>query len=263
MSRAFESDSSKGMNPSLAVVVPMYNEERGAERCILAISSALRSLGARAVLIVVDDGSTDRTSAILSEFLQKESCLVVLTHEKNRGYGRALQTGARHAAESRYDYVLFMDSDLTNDPGYLPRFLEKMTQGYDVIKASRYTSGGGSVGVPAWRVAVSKVGNRIARSLFRLPLTDFTNGFRAIRTDLYCRLEISETGFPSIMEELYQVKPLTRSFCEVPYTLTARTDAVRRSSFSYGPAVLYRYLKYALRSFLGIPVRPARSRRSP
>jgi glycosyltransferase involved in cell wall biosynthesis len=237
----------------------MYNEERGAEVCIRTVCGAIASLETRAILIVVDDGSTDSTREILTRLQLYEKGFLVLAHERNRGYGHALQTGARYASEAAYDYVLFMDSDLTNDPVSLPAFLEKMRQGCDVIKASRYARGGRIVGVPAWRVLISFVGNRVARFLFRLPLTDSTNGFRALRTTIFLQLEITEPGFPAIMQEIYQAKFLTRSFCEVPCTLTARPSQLRRSSFSYGPGALYSYLKYPIRSFFGRAARRAAS----
>jgi hypothetical protein len=151
-----------------------------------------------------------------------------------------------------------MDSDLTNDPACLPAFLTRMSEGYDLIKASRYAPGGRVVGVSAWKVLISAVGNRIARLLFGLPLTDSTNGFRAIRTTIFSRLDITEPGFSSIMQEIYQAKFLTRSFCEVPCTLTARPAQRRKSSFSYRPSVLYAYLKYPIRSFLGLSPRGGR-----
>jgi dolichol-phosphate mannosyltransferase len=244
-------ESVQQSNPSLAVIVPMYNEEQGAEQCVRTVNRVVASLPTRTVLIVVNDGSTDTTRKILAALSAAEPALVVLDHERNQGYGGALRTGARYAASAGYEYVLFMDSDLTNDPGSLPAFLEKMRQGCDVIKASRYVRGGRVIGVPAWKVFVSAVGNRIARYLFGLPLTDSTNGFRALRTAIFCRLDITEPGFPSIMQEIYQAKSLTRSFCEVPCTLTVRPAGLRRSSFPYRPAVLYSYLKYPIQSFLG------------
>jgi glycosyltransferase involved in cell wall biosynthesis len=200
-------------SPSLAIVIPMFNEECGAERCVRAVCAAVHQLPTRAVLIVVDDGSTDATPGILARLRSEGNAFTTVTHERNRGYGEALRTGARSAAADGYDYVLFMDSDLTNDPASLPLFLQKMREGCDVIKASRYARGGGVVGVPAWKVGISFLGNRIARFLFRLPLTDSTNGFRALRTEIFRRLEITEPGFASIMQEIHQAKRLTRSFC--------------------------------------------------
>jgi dolichol-phosphate mannosyltransferase len=237
--------------PSLAVIIPMYNEEEGAEHCVRAVSPVVSALPTRSILVIVDDGSTDQTPKILAALSEVVKGFVVITHEGNQGYGGALRTGGNYAASSGYDYVLFMDSDLTNDPAFLPAFLTKMQQGYDVIKASRYAPGGSVTGVARWKVLVSAIGNRIARFLFRLPLTDSTNGFRALRSTIFDQLEITESGFSSIMQEIYQAKFLTRSFSEVPCSLTSRPSRLRRSSFSYGPAVLYSYLKYPIRSFLG------------
>src|SRR5436853_6431602 len=99
-----------------------------------------------------------------------------------------------------------MDSDLTNDPSYLRAFAERMADGADVIKASRYVAGGGTRGVPRWRSALSRVGNLTARLLFGLPVRDCTNGFRAVRTDLLSAVDLHENGFAVIMEELHQLR---------------------------------------------------------
>jgi dolichol-phosphate mannosyltransferase len=177
--------------------------------------------------------------------------LLVATHVQNRGYGAALRTGVERAERGGYDYVLFMDSDLTNDPRFIPAFLARMDEGYDVIKASRYVEGGGATGVPAWKRAISWMGNQVARRLLGLPVRDCTNGFRALKTALLTRMKLSESKFPVIMEELYQAKYLARTFAEVPNTLTSRAGARRPSSFSYRPAVLWAYLKYPLRAAFG------------
>ncbi len=146
-----------------------------------------------------------------------------------------------------------MDSDLTNDPKYLPLLVAKMKEAYDVVKASRYIKGGNQKGVPAWRAAISVVANRFASMLYGINVRDCTNGFRAIKTNVLCQMELQENGFEIIMEELYQAKFLESSFCEVPYILTSRSDSIRPSSFIYNPNVFYRYLKYALKSFLRRP----------
>ena len=236
--------------PSLAVVVPMYDEEEQVERCVRLVCAALDSEPGRTLLIAVNDGSRDGTGDILARLTDELPRLSVATHPANRGYGAALQTGAARAAEEGFDFVLFMDSDLTNDPALIPEFRARMREGYDVIKASRFVPGGGVEGVPAWRRAVSVAGNAVARTLLGLPIRDCTNGFRAIRTSVLQRMRLEERGFPAIMEELYQARFLARRFCEIPYTLTARNGSQRPSSFSYRPQVFLRYLKYPLRAFL-------------
>jgi glycosyltransferase involved in cell wall biosynthesis len=229
----------------------MYNEAEGAEECLRRVSAALDGLRHPSTLIVVDDGSTDRTTEVLTCVHADLPQLVTIRHPQNRGYGAAVRTGVEEAARRGYDYVLFMDSDLTNDPRYIPDFVARMEEGYDVIKASRYVKGGGAQGVPAWKRAVSRLGNRLARRLLGLPVHDCTNGFRAVKTRLLARMRLTEPRFAVIMEELYQAKYVARTFVEVPHTLTARVGARRPSSFSYRPSVLWSYLKYPLRAALG------------
>jgi dolichol-phosphate mannosyltransferase len=230
----------------------MYNEEPGAENCVRQVCQALTDIPGNGKLITVNDGSRDRTGEILDSLGPQFSNLKIVHHAKNSGYGAALRTGIATAAADGYDYTLFMDSDLTNHPRDLPKFVERMQQGFDVIKATRYSCGGGVFGVPAYRVIISKVGNRVASVLFRLPIHDCTNGFRAVRTDILSRMRLIENRFPIIMEELYWSKHLARTFSEVPVTLTNRESNLRPTSFTYKPSVFWQYLKYPLRAFFGI-----------
>ena len=204
-------------------------------------------------LIAVNDGSGDRTGEY--SCIEQSSQLIVVNHSRNRGYGAALRSGVEEASRNGYDYVLFMDSDLTNDPRDIPRFVEKMDQGMDVIKATRYSLGGAVSGVPRYRLLISVAGNRIARLLYRLPIHDCTNGFRAAKVSLLIQMKLNENRFPIIMEELYWAKFLAKSFAEVPVVLTNRTGQQRKTSFVYSPKIFYDYLKYPLRACLG--VRPA------
>jgi dolichol-phosphate mannosyltransferase len=228
----------------------MYNEEAVAEKCVRTVCKALDAIPYSSSLIIVNDGSDDKTGSILARLKPEYNRLIVLTHEQNKGYGSALKTGARHASEIGFDYLLFMDSDLTNDPKYLPLFVEKMLEGFDVIKASRYIQGGGVLDVPIWKVIISIIGNRVANILYGLPVRDCTNGFRAIKTCLVKQMQLREKGFAIIMEELYYAKYLAKSFCEIPYTLKSRKKGQRKSSLSYGPTMLYCYIKYAVKAFL-------------
>ncbi len=228
----------------------MYNEEAGAEACVRSVCEVLRRIPNRSTLIAVNDGSRDRTGNILAS--EHNAQLIVVTHSRNRGYGAALRSGVEEASRNGYDYVLFMDSDLTNDPRDIPRFVEKMDQGVDVIKATRYSLGGAVSGVPRYRVLISVAGNSVARLLYGLPIHDCTNGFRAARVSLLMQMRLNENRFPIIMEELYWAKFIARSFAEVPVVLTNRTSEQRKTSFVYSPKVFYHYLKYPIRASLGI-----------
>src|SRR5437773_2537425 len=108
---------------SFCILSPMYNEEVNAERCVRALADALRTTPFRTGLMVIDDGSVDRTSSILKRLQGEVPSLVVVTHEVNQGYGAAVRTGIQQARLAGYTYILFMDSDLTNDPKYIPAFV--------------------------------------------------------------------------------------------------------------------------------------------
>jgi glycosyltransferase involved in cell wall biosynthesis len=230
----------------------MYNEEAIARVNTEIILSYTNRLPPVVTVLVVNDGSQDATEQIIKELLRNydNEQLHLISHSNNKGYGAALQTGIKFASENNYDYTIFMDSDLTNHPKYLESFYEKMQEGWDYIKATRYSKGGAVEGVPWDHRIMSTVGNYIAGLLYGLPLTDYTNGFRAVKTNILKQINYTENSFVIIMEELYHAKSLTKSFCEIPYILTSRTDEQGQSHFSYGPGVCVRYLKYAIKSFL-------------
>ena len=235
-----------------AVVVPMFNEEPGAENCVSEICGVLSAIpDCESKLITVNDGSRDRTGEILDRLAPRFPNLLVVHHPHNQGYGAALRTGAETAARAGFDYALFMDSDLTNHPSDIPRFVDKMREGVDVIKATRYSKGGRVEAVPLYRVLISRVGNLVASVLFALPIRDCTNGFRAVRTGILTSMRLGENRFPIIMEELYWSKYLARTFAEIPVTLTNRDASLRPTSFAYKPSVFWQYLKYPLWAFTG------------
>lgn len=230
--------------PSFAVVIPAYNEEAGIQACVAAVDAVLALLPNRTTIIVVDDGSADATAQRLTEIQTRYPRLTVEQHSVNHGYGVALRTGTLAADRRGLEYVVFMDSDLTNNPAYLRDFALRMGDGFDVIKASRYVPGGRVDGVPVWRTALSRLGNHVAHALFGIPVRDCTNGFRAVRTRLLTAVELHETGFAVIMEELYRLRPIAKGYAEVPIVLTSRAEHLRPSSFTFGPRALFAYLKY-------------------
>ncbi len=240
--------------PGLAVVIPMFNEEAGAERCIQAVTAVLRKSDRRCGLIVVEDGSRDRTLDILERLLREGAPFTLVPHGCNRGYGAGLKTGATEARRQGYEYVLFMDSDLTNPPEHIEHFFAPVDRGIDVIKGCRYVAGGEVVGVPFKRYIISYLGNLIVRPLFGVGIRDATNGFRCLKTDIFLAMPLTERGFAIIMEELYWGKRFRCTFANVPTTLYTRSDSLRGTSFSYKPSTFYRYLRYAFRAAaLSIP----------
>jgi glycosyltransferase involved in cell wall biosynthesis len=230
----------------LCVVIPMYNEAQIALKSLETILPYTRKLPIPTTVLVVNDCSRDETEAIVKDVIRKQADdhLQLISHPHNQGYGGANRTGIRYAIEKGFDYVLFMDSDLTNDPKYLADFCVKMLEGYDYIKATRYAKGGGFTGVPWKRRIISKTGNRVARCVSGLPITDITNGFRAVKTDILRKVELQENHFSLIVEELMKSKKYVKKMGEIPNILGTRGGDAKGTSFNYDFKTYWKYFKY-------------------
>ena len=231
---------------NFAVIIPMHNEEGNVAGIVREVNRALTENGHRADIILVDDGSLDNTAAEIEAAGREHVNIIVLEHKRNVGFGAALRTAMKEAVKRGYDFAVFMDADFTMHPGYIRYFYEKMAEGYDFVIGSRFLEGGGMKDVPAWRKLFSLAGRVVFRICFRLPLTDYTQGFRAIRTRVLAEMILTESGFPILIEEIYQARKYTDKFSEIPFVLTGRE--VGHSKFNYTPKVLWDYLKYALKS---------------
>ncbi len=118
----------------ISVVVPVYNEEANVEPLLATLQDALEGLGRPYELIVVDDGSTDGTAARLREATVRFPALRVLRLRSNFGQSAALAAGFDFA---RGELVVTLDGDRQNDPADIPRLLEKLKEGYDVVSGWR------------------------------------------------------------------------------------------------------------------------------
>ena len=238
-------------HPSFVIALPMYNEEVYAEECVRAIFSVLDDTKIRNAIVAVNDGSRDNTLRILEGIKPEFERMYIVNHHVNKGYGAAIKSAYRFGIESAYDYVLFMDADLTQDPHYILAFLPHIANGVDFIKASRYIKGSRVIGVPRFRMIVSSLGNAFARLAFRLPITDYTNGFRAVKTSVAKQFKLEANHFEILVEEMWQAKYFAKSFAEVSYSLRSRANA-EDSKFQYNWKVYKHYLRYCFYSLLKI-----------
>lgn len=232
------------------VVIPAYNEEIGIQQCVDQVFKEINSYinSDNISVIVVDDGSSDKTWEILSELKNVyKNGLTIYKNPSNTGYGGALIKGLELAASNKCDYVVYIDSDLTNNPKYLKNFIDICNGKVDCVKASRYISGGGASGVPMYRVAISKIGNQIAKYLFGTHIHDCTNGYRMIKTELALRIPYKEKGFGIILEEMYYLVKMNAKIEEFPNILTSRKST--KSHFVYDFKTIWSYLKYPLRIY--------------
>lgn len=236
--------------PSLAIVVPVFNEASTIAQACRPLLEVAERYPADAAVLGVDDGSNDASAAILTGLAAASDLLECVRHEANRGYGAAARTGASWALANGFDYVAFIDSDLTNPPEDLLKIGELARRGAPYIKGSRFVAGGGTEEVPFRRSIFSRGGYMIGSLLFGLRGVDVTNGFRAARTDLYCRWPLKEDGFAVIMEEVYWTVIDRIPIANFPTVLHSRNEKQRASSFAYTPRLMGEYLRYPLRVFV-------------
>ena len=232
---------------SLAIIIPMYNEEKIASECIDKVISQIKKLKTKTVLMIVNDGSSDKTQEILNaKKIKYKTMLIPLRNKKNLGYGGAMQTGIKKAIELKYEYYLSMDSDLTNPPKYIHDFVKAMEENVDCVKASRYIKGAKVINVPKFRRVISIVGNYMASFFFNVGIKDCTNGFKMVKLNLLKDVTFKERNFSIILEEMYYLKKKKAKFYEIPNILYARKNS--RSHFKYKPRIFYDYFKYLVKS---------------
>jgi dolichol-phosphate mannosyltransferase len=190
------------------VIIPTVNEEENVGRLIPMI---FRYLGEeKTSVIVVDDCSVDSTCKVV-ENLGNDFNVDLVSRDHKLGISSAIRQGAAKANEG---YVAVMDADFSHHPRHLPALFKKLDEGYDVVIGSRYIDGGGVIGWPGHRVAISKGATAIARALFKLPVRDPMSGFAAVRSRDILTSSIENPGSKFVLEIVLHNSNLR--YAEVP-----------------------------------------------
>ncbi len=120
--------------PDVTIVIPVFNEEESLSELLRQLDAALAPLEVETEIIFVDDGSGDGSLAVLRQLAARDERVKVIVFRRNFGQTAALDAGFRHA---RGDVIVAMDADLQNDPADIPRLLDKIAEGYDVVSGWR------------------------------------------------------------------------------------------------------------------------------
>ncbi|MBN2208410.1 MAG: glycosyltransferase family 2 protein [Candidatus Coatesbacteria bacterium] len=221
----------------LKVVLPAFNEARSLESLLPDILSHLGDTGLLYEVCVIDDGSTDDTAAVTYDFCQ-DAPVRLLTHVKNRGLGRALMTAFQALAPEceADDVICTLDADDTHSPLLLDQLAEKVSEGFDVVIASRFAAGGQVVGLSLFRRALSRAAARLLSAAYPAQgVKDYTSGFRAYRASVilnalerYGERLITRSDFSCNAELLIKLLSLGARPAEIPLRL--RYDKKRGKS---------------------------------
>ena len=180
--RADAIDAARTLTPAtrrdFAVVIPALDEAPNVSQLISELRRAWDQYGLEGEILLVDDGSTDRTGDLLEREAAGWSRVRVLRHRKNEGKTMALTTAA---AETSRTWIILFDADLQHEVDEIPRFLAKLQEGWDIVT-------GRKIGVYD-KAAISSVYNRLSRRIFRVPVSDL-NSMKAFRREILDELHL-------------------------------------------------------------------------
>ena len=210
------------------VVLPAYNEEAALPVLLEAIDGAMSAAELPYRIVLVDDGSADRTAEIAERYAAKLP-LVVERHPVNLGLGATLRDGLTRASElaDAADVLVTLDADNSQPAGLIPQLVRAVDAGRDVVIASRYRPGSRVFGVPLVRRALSYWGSWLFRFVLPIPgVRDYTCGFRAYRAaslqqalSEQGRQFFDQQGFQSMVDVLLKLRGRGLTFGEVPLVL--------------------------------------------
>ena len=192
--------------------MPCLNEAETLETCLRKAKHGLIDGNIAGEIIVADNGSSDGSIEIAERLGAR------VAHVQDKGYGSTLMGGI---AAARGKYILMGDADDSYDFGHIPRFVEKLREGADLVIGNRFR-GGIQKGAmpPLHRYLGNPVLTRIGRLFFHSPVGDFHCGLRAFRKDAYQRMKLQTTGMEFATEMVVKATLLKLSITEVDTTLS-------------------------------------------
>jgi dolichol-phosphate mannosyltransferase len=165
----------------LSVVIPARDEAGCVASTVEHLHIELRLNGIEHEIVVVDDGSTDDTWAILQATAQRVRELAPVHNPGPHGFGRAIRHGL---AAATGDAVVIMMADESDDCRDVVRYWQKLQEGHDCVFGSRFMKGGGTIDYPAVKWILNRTANLFIRLLFGIRLNDTTNAFKAYRREV-------------------------------------------------------------------------------
>lgn len=175
------------------VVVPAYNEDENLVEVMPRIVSELERLSPEGRLLVVDDGSTDDTDAVIARLQQDHPAIEYLPLGRNMGKAAALQRGFQAALDEGADIVVMMDADGQDDPVELPGLLAKLGEGYDLVTGARLERRDRFV-----KKYTSRVYNKTTSLIAGVPGKDFNSGFKVMRA------KVAKNVLPMMYGEMHR-----------------------------------------------------------
>lgn len=191
----------------IAVVLPIFNEEKEIAQVLKTLSKI------NLPIILVNDGSTDKTLEIIKQSTKNNKQITLLSHRINLGKGSAVRTGGEAAFHKGFEAVIFMDSDGQHSPEDLIKFIDALsTKEHDVVLGSRNLHHG----VPLIRFLGNKFASILISLLFGIYISDILSGFRAVNKSAFKKLQLESRGYGIETEMIVKIAKYNLKSCEIP-----------------------------------------------
>jgi glycosyltransferase involved in cell wall biosynthesis len=205
----------------LSILVPVYNEKAVVETSLAKVLAAPLPEGVGREIILVDDCSTDGTSAILDRIVDANPDITLIKKPVNQGKGAAIRTAIQHATG---DFCLVQDADLEYDPNEYSRLLKPLLDGHaDAVFGSRYLAAEQTRVLPFWHSLMNKGLTTLSNMFCNLNLTDMETCYKVFRTDLLKSIPIRSDRFGFEPEITMKASKRKLRIYEVPISYHGRT----------------------------------------
>jgi glycosyltransferase involved in cell wall biosynthesis len=232
----------------LSVLIPVYNEERTLEEVVRRV----RSIDLPKEIILVDDGSKDRSRELLTQLQQQSERapdplneIRVFLQPNNQGKGAAIKVALDHA---HGDIMIIQDADLEYDPHDYPALLEPIERGLaDVVYGTRFAGGGAHRVLYFWHSLGNRMLTLVSNMLTNLNLSDMEVGYKMFRTEVLRSIKLESKRFGFEPEVTLKLAKKGYRFYEVPISYHGRTyQEGKKITWKDGVSALYYMLRFRL-----------------
>jgi glycosyltransferase involved in cell wall biosynthesis len=234
----------------LSVLIPVYNEERTLEEVVRRV----RSIDLPKEIILVDDGSKDRSRELLTQLQQQSERapdplneIRVFLQPNNQGKGAAIKVALDHA---HGDVMIIQDADLEYDPHDYPALLEPIERGLaDVVYGTRFAGGGAHRVLYFWHSLGNRMLTLVSNMLTNLNLSDMEVGYKMFRTEVLRSIKLESKRFGFEPEVTLKLAKKGYRFYEVPISYHGRTyQEGKKITWKDGVSALYYMLRFRLKN---------------